>query len=531
MLDAQRGLRKQEAELQYPPRRISRSFLFGYLGVFICLHILSILVGKSHPDAASYPFLILAPAFSSAASVYRAKTSIGRARTGWALLATALLLWTLGMSLSAWEDMAEHVPGAIAWFSDFSYFLYGAPLLLILSLPVASERLPIFFWLDTIQAALTTLLLYVELFGSVPFLSQPMQPVSSTLLVLTYNIENFLLAGIANFRLSALSDRGEIRARYALLTVFLWTYAICASLYNILYVRVALHAQQPMGVLDIIPTLPFLLLTITALSPKPIQTSAPSSASSPIELFFDNASPILYTLAMLALGVFALRRHFYLGVSSIVIALIIYVIRSATLQSRYIRVQVSLNEARDRLEAISLQDALTGIANRRCFDQTLELEWNRAVRSQSPLSLIMLDVDHFKSINDLHGHPYGDTVLTQVAAALRAALPRSGDLLARYGGEEFAVILVAIDHDRSQIVATRMLQAVQNLDLLHGPITISAGIASCHSPHAGDKELLIQAADEALYSAKNHGRNRFESIPMQSPQLNIAPLAPESHHG
>jgi len=135
--------------------------------------------GKSHPNVASYPFLILAPALSCAGTLYRGIIATGRARTGWLLFASALFLWTAGISLSCWEDVADHVPEAAAWFSDFSYFLYGAPLLLILSLPSASERVPLFLWLDAIQGALTACLIYVDLFGASPFLNHQIQPVSS----------------------------------------------------------------------------------------------------------------------------------------------------------------------------------------------------------------------------------------------------------------------------------------------------------------------------------------------------------------
>ena len=141
--------------VQRSDQQFSKNVLPTCVIAFVCLHAASIVLGKSHPNAASYPFLILAPTLSCAGSPDRGISTTGRARTGWLLFASALLLWMAGISLSCWEDVADHVPEAAAWFSDFSYFLYGAPLLVILSLPSASERVPLFLWLDAIQGALT----------------------------------------------------------------------------------------------------------------------------------------------------------------------------------------------------------------------------------------------------------------------------------------------------------------------------------------------------------------------------------------
>ena len=489
----------------------SKTLLLMYGVTFVCLNAVSILLGKSHPNAASYPFLILAPALSCAACLYCAVTASSHARTGWLLFAIALFLWTAGISLSCWEDAAEHVPQAVAWFSDFSYFLYGVPLLLILSLPATAERVILFLWLDAIQVTFTACLIYVDLFGALPFLHLQLRPVPSTLLVSTYNAENILLAAFATLRLLTLSDRGAVRSRYALLTAFLWTYAVFAGVYNILYARIVLSAQKPMGLLDVLVPLPFVLLTIAILAPRNNHAaSVPAREGTPMEVFLDSANPILYTLTLLALGIFTLRNHFRLGVLSIVIALCIYVIRAAVIQIRYLTAQRDLSRARDSLETLSQQDPLTGIPNRRCFEQTFNHEWDRAYRAQAPLSLLFIDVDHFKSINDRYGHPYGDTVLRAIATAIQSSLPRSGDLVARYGGEEFVIILPASGREASAVIGTRILEAIRNLHLPEGPVTVSVGAATSQPHLAGSKDLLVAAADQALYLAKHHGRNRLE---------------------
>jgi diguanylate cyclase (GGDEF)-like protein len=164
---------------------------------------------------------------------------------------------------------------------------------------------------------------------------------------------------------------------------------------------------------------------------------------------------------------------------------------------------------------MALTDALTNTANRRRFDEALAHEWNRATRSRHPLALLLVDIDYFKLLNDRYGHPAGDRCLVSVALALQSALPRSSDLLARYGGEEFAAILPATDEAGACLVASTMQAAVQSLKIRNESstglyVTVSVGVAVFESPHA-DAAEIIEAADQALYRAKQSGRNRIEA--------------------
>jgi diguanylate cyclase (GGDEF)-like protein len=244
-------------------------------------------------------------------------------------------------------------------------------------------------------------------------------------------------------------------------------------------------------------------------------------ANKQITLLIDNASPVFYTLALLALGLAVVRAHFYTGIIAIIVALAAYAIRTTILQTRYMQSQEALHEALNRLEEISLKDGLTNVANRRCFDETLEREWNRATRTQHTLSLLLIDIDYFKSLNDRYGHPHGDQCLIEIAAALQSVLTRSGDLLARYGGEEFAVILPSTDMNGAKLVANRLQEVVRSLNIQNEtPIgsftTISMGIALYQFPEAGSPAILIKASDQALYMAKQNGRNQIEFSSMQA---------------
>lgn len=170
-----------------------------------------------------------------------------------------------------------------------------------------------------------------------------------------------------------------------------------------------------------------------------------------------------------------------------------------------------LQQANERLRLLSEVDELTGIANRRSLDQHLAQEWRRARRHLTPLSLIMIDIDWFKEYNDRYGHPAGDDCLRQVAAAFDACLQREGERVARYGGEEFCVILPQTTGEGAVACAARLQRAIADLALPHprGRVTLSLGVATCAPPDMCTESELLAMADQALYEAKNTGRNRY----------------------
>ncbi|THD51303.1 MAG: diguanylate cyclase [Bradyrhizobium sp.] len=166
------------------------------------------------------------------------------------------------------------------------------------------------------------------------------------------------------------------------------------------------------------------------------------------------------------------------------------------------------------LKALAVKDGLTGLANRRCFDLALEMEWSRAQRTKKPLALLFADVDHFKLFNDQHGHQRGDECLREVAAVIGESASRPIDLAARYGGEEFAIILPETDREGACKVADRLRQAVMDLRITHdaagaGPwVTLSVGVVA-HVPGSDvGPDWFLGQADQALYAAKRLGRNR-----------------------
>ena len=183
-----------------------------------------------------------------------------------------------------------------------------------------------------------------------------------------------------------------------------------------------------------------------------------------------------------------------------------------------IRDQTDQRNAQTKLEEMAVTDGLTGLYNRRYFNDQLESEWRRCNRSGEPLSLIMLDIDFFKPFNDTYGHLVGDECLKSVAGTIRRSLLRGSDLPARYGGEEFCVLLPNTHLTGADTIARRICANIEHLGIPHNAsgisrwVTLSGGIAACIPSVTDNPKHLIEQADKALYRAKASGRNRTVSF-------------------
>ena len=191
------------------------------------------------------------------------------------------------------------------------------------------------------------------------------------------------------------------------------------------------------------------------------------------------------------------------------------------------RTHILLKQHADRLRELAHTDTLTGVANRRSFDERLKTEWRRSQRSRLPIALIMIDVDHFKQYNDTYGHQAGDRCLQQICAAMKNSLRRPADLLSRYGGEEFACLLPETPLGQAMRKAEELGESVQRLGIPHASssaapvVTISRGVAALIPTGELQARELIRIADEMLYEAKRAGRNRT----MCGPLSTLAPVA------
>ena len=189
-------------------------------------------------------------------------------------------------------------------------------------------------------------------------------------------------------------------------------------------------------------------------------------------------------------------------------------VNAAVVRAR-VRTQLTVKRQSDALRELTLTDGLTGVSNRRAFDETLDTEWRRCARAQVPMSLILADIDHFKHFNDAYGHPAGDACLQLTGAALRRSALRPQDLVARYGGEEFAILLPHEDIAGAEAVAKRVLEEIAAMGVPHAYsptctlITVSMGVASLTPSERMEPGQLVKKADALLYEAKAGGRNRY----------------------
>lgn len=191
--------------------------------------------------------------------------------------------------------------------------------------------------------------------------------------------------------------------------------------------------------------------------------------------------------------------------------------RLIEMQRKLVETTHQLNAANRELQRLSTTDGLTGIANRRLFDELLMREWRRCMRTKKPVALVMVDVDHFKQFNDTYGHQAGDSCLKAVAQQMARSAPRASDVAARYGGEEFALILGDTEMDGALWVANYIRQNIADLKMphKHSPfkhVTVSCGVAAIIPNDKASPKTLIMSADHALYLAKDQGRNQVAGM-------------------
>jgi len=227
-----------------------------------------------------------------------------------------------------------------------------------------------------------------------------------------------------------------------------------------------------------------------------------------------NGSPILLAVALLTASLFLIRVDYLWGCAGILIAVLGIGVRTTLIQVHQIEHREALRRKASALQIIAWTDALTGVPNRHFFTEALARTW-RGERRPGPHAILMIDIDHFKLLNDRYGHPAGDGCLREVARALQGALTRSDDVLARYGGEEFIVLLRDSPVVGAIAMAERLRVAVQNLGIENAGspervVTVSIGIASAELTDETAAVRMVEDADRALYKAKCAGRNQVK---------------------
>jgi diguanylate cyclase (GGDEF)-like protein len=492
---------------------------FLAIAIFLAIHAGVVLLPVDYRSLGSNIAITLAAAGAALACAWRYIRCRGAAKTRWGLLSLGITFWFIGQLTFTYLDSFLHMRQDTALFSDFYFFIYGIPILLALASANQEEHSTLLLIIDSFQALLAILLSSQLLFFRTLTINHP-EPLSTLTLTYVYDIENVALLVAAALRV--LADPSGEEAEFSRKTcIFLFVYAVISGGLN--------YVNAPTGTLsDLLWSFPFLLLMVIVLppfgKPSPKERRRVRSAQRSVPaLIIWNSSPTLFTMAVLVQSAFLVREHLYIGITALILALLTYTMRTAVFQTQLMQTQEAhsaseelLRRANDKLHKISVADPLTGIANRRRFEEIALVEWNRALRFGWPLTLLMVDVDFFKALNDSFGHARGDECLIQVAGCLGANLRRGGEMLARYGGEEFVALLPNTRLSEGIQIAEMMRTSVTDLGISSANtavceyLSVSIGVASAiPSPEESLTDLLA-AADAALYQAKALGRNRTE---------------------
>lgn len=456
--------------------------------------------------------------------VWRSSHLRQRERPAWLWIAVGFFVWAVAQAVFTWVSGNSWSLEPVADASDLLFFEAEIPFLLAISNTYDAESRRGALYVNLCQAAIATVLTYLRIFRMTP-------DDSAVALYEIYWAECLLLAVAATIRLLTWSSEEE-RRRNRLLCATLWMY---------LPVEIVLDypsaAWQPPagsalsvawrlpkgGMFELLWSVPFLFMGWQALrAPIERDVMSPRRVENKHALLLRSLFPMIITCALFLLAVSVARQYFYIGVGSILLLLVVQGFHSGVIQVSYLLGQANLLSKEKELKAANLElerqsmlDPLTGIPNRRYFSEAFEAEWQRALRKEEWISVLMLDLDFFKGINDIHGHVYGDDCLVRIAKALGNALLRGVDVVARYGGEEFIVMLPDTDLDGAGTVAAALQSAIASLKItnkaspLDQQLTVSIGIASARPTPDISRGELIARADRALYRAKRDGRDRI----------------------
>ncbi|MFT3998368.1 MAG: GGDEF domain-containing protein [Asticcacaulis sp.] len=459
---------------------------------YLFVHVLLNIAFADISPVASYGILIATPVLAAIACAGRARAG-SQALNRYAL-ALSLILWATGMATTLYMDVFTADSDLISGLSTLFFSLYGVPLTFILASP-AEEGWPA----RLIDGVLSLVL--GGLFFACAFTFSGLDTGSEADLLsirLLYDIQNLFIAVFSYVRYKA--SAGAEKRFFRDTAIFATVYMAMAAYINHMESDTAYGALN-----DAVIDIPFLALLFLTLLRSSRSALASASAGAHFRLFVQAASPLVLPLTLFAMSCVLLFHKPVYALTGLLFALLGY-------GARNILVQMQTLTDRNQLRQLSLIDPLTHLFNRRAFDEALTREFQRALRSDKPLSLLMVDIDHFKSINDTYGHPEGDRYLQMVALCLSESAGRASDIVARYGGEEFAVILPETDGAHALTVAQKILHAISALDLpspaQSGHVTVSIGLAASDQSQTPEAQALLKAADAALYRAKQGGRNR-----------------------
>jgi diguanylate cyclase (GGDEF)-like protein len=424
-------------------------------------------------------------------------------RFRWLFIAVAALLSNIATQIYIWRSLLLDNHTLLSSIASFLFALAAIPTLLAIALNFNKQESAAVRLMDAVLCLALGYLFFVMLFSPA---GVGTSAVSTHLLI---NFEGGFLLACSAIRFLA-SDGAEERR-------FQYVFFVCLAVsIPIVAIRNRWNAAWETDFWNIPLDVPPLLFALLALNPSPkwVRNLHPPEQ---LVHMARGGSPVFMSLAIALLAIGVSHSNFYLGSACILLGIVSYGLRNAVIHGKLLETEDRLLIAQKELEIQASRDALTGIPNRRLFDETLRREWRNVVQRGGSLAVLMVDVDYFKNFNDVYGHPSGDACLIVVAKSIQEVLPRVGDFVGRFGGEEFAVLLPETPLDGALAVAERLRSCVMELAIPHAKsehkyVTVSIGAAVGNAASIPDPSLLIQAADEALYRAKRAGRHRVETM-------------------
>lgn len=472
---------------------------------FLVLQVAIFLVLPQHSAAAAHIAMVVAPLLTAAVVWRRALLEGPAARPGWALLGLTQLIWAVGAFGNLWFEVLNGRSELMFRNAMLAFNLSTVPLAFLVASDHWADGRRLVRVIDAVLALALCQAYFIYTWGMLTARGAP-DAEGVMLMVWLLDVQHLLLSLGSLVRWHVAEDTTQ-RRLFGALSAYELAYFALMVVNNHFLALHPTHSAQ----LGSVVTCAFALLAWHALQ-RPTAENAPRQPHPTLARAVRSARPFVLAGALLIVSLFLIRLDYAYGTAGVVIAVLGYALRNTAAEVRYLARGDDMQRERSELQNIAWTDALTGVPNRHFLNQQIGA-LGRGPQRQQMLAVLMIDIDHFKRLNDRYGHPVGDACLREVARVLLQALVRPGDLLARYGGEEFIALLHQADAAGAQVVAERLREAVESLRFEHldspaGVVTVSVGVASALVSDPAGADRLLRQADKALYEAKCAGRNR-----------------------